>query len=146
MNHILAIKNYSNVLFFFVISCFYYLFNKSLEMKDILWKKIKLYVSKQTAVLGCSDIFTRTNKMFLRNCTFFQRVKSYAIIFGVISDMIFHMKVGHAKSSIYSPDLPMRNCPLQLRTDTSETLMMNIPLQEKIQPPWLTCEAVRLRS
>lgn len=45
--------------------------------------------------------------------------------------MIFHMKMGHAKSSICSPDLPMRGDPLQLKTDTSETLIMNFPMQEK---------------
>lgn len=33
------------------MSRFHYLFNKSLEIKNILWKKIKFYVPKQTAVL-----------------------------------------------------------------------------------------------
>lgn len=105
----------------------------------------KYYVPKQIAVLGCSGIFTWTNKMLLGNYTYFyQCVKSYANISEIISDMIFHIKMGHAKSSIYSPDLPMRGDPFQLRTDTSETLRMSLPMQEKMQLPWLMCVALRL--
>lgn len=110
MNYILVIKNCSNV-FFFVISRFHYLFNKSLEIKNILWKKIKFYVPKQTAVLVVLTFLQEQKKCSWGITHFFQCVKSHANIYEIISDMIFHRKVGHAKSSIRNPDLPVRGRP-----------------------------------
>lgn len=73
------------------------------------------------------------NTVFLRNYTYFsQCVRCNAYISEITVYIKYHMKTCDAKASLCSPDLPMRGVPLQFRTDTSETLMVSLPLQEKI--------------
>lgn len=89
----------------------------------------KVLCSKTDFALGLFWYFYMNKKNILEELhLLLSMCKILCKYFWNILDIIFHMKIGHAKSLVYSSEISMKGGPLHLRTNTSETLMMHHPM------------------